>query len=265
MRHYIETNALYSIKKIPNRKIRESFTSSLAIFELISGINKTNFNKRKNILNNIQSSSIQIVWAMPEELMYKSFNILKEYDFIEERIPRLKSLLYKINKHDSFDSFCASSEYTDFKYFKDMDITVNNDFSKATWEGNIDIYNSVDTSQNPSINKSIYIDEMVNQLPHLNKSISVFAIAINIQKSLPDISIESIYTSYNGYIDVFINGFTSFTHNKILKFENAKNNDLIDLYHLLYLTNNNNYSLVSNDKIYIDIIPNNLIKLEQFV
>lgn len=265
LKYYIETNALYSIKKIPLGKIKESFTSSLAIFELISGINKANFDKRKNILVNIQNSSLQIAWLMPEELMFRSFSALEGYGFIEERVPRLKNLFYKINKYDSFNSFCTSQDYIDFEYFREMDIILNTDFLKATSEGNIHIYESVDTSQNPSINKSQYINEIVNHLPLLNKSISVFAVVINIQKSVPDISKESLYSSYNGYIDIFINGFTDFTHNKILKFENSKNNDLIDLYHLLYLTNNKDYLLVSNDKIYSQLIPDNSIKLDHFI
>ena len=65
MLYYLDTDALYNLKRIPDSILENSFYSTFSIVELIAGLNEKTFNKRKSAIRNALTSSANPTPAFP--------------------------------------------------------------------------------------------------------------------------------------------------------------------------------------------------------
>jgi hypothetical protein len=100
MKCYLDTNAVRQISKIQFTNEYEIFTSALSIFEIISGINTEEYIKRKNILNTIENSGLNILWELPRATMIKSFGL----PFNETDTQATKIMMNKIINSADYNS-----------------------------------------------------------------------------------------------------------------------------------------------------------------
>jgi hypothetical protein len=277
MKYYFETNALYSIGKIQKKYIDSIYTSILSLYELVSGIRNDNFTKRKNILNNILNSSITIEWDMPEKIIFDSFGVTKDYEYEEHRVEPLKIIINKIQCSDSFEIFSQSMECNsktiNFNYFKELDKLWSKGFIDRTIKGNQRIKDNIIRNNNSftinnieyNIRKNKDLESFYKREKLLNQSITIFALSTMVKENGITESDEVIYKSYNGLIDIYIEVFSFFCANKMILHETPATNDFADLTHLIYLKNNADYKIVSNDNIFDKFFNHKSIKIEELI
>jgi len=275
MKYYLETNALYSIGKFPDKYFRNFYTSILSLYELVSGIKKENFTKRKNVLNKIFNTSITIVWEMPEKLVFSSFNVTKDYEYLEHRVEPLRNIINKILNSDSYETFSQSTEYRtepyNFNYFRELDKSWSKGFIESTIRGNQRIKHDIKRNNNSfilngvsyNIHRNKDLASFYEAETLLNQSITILALSNMIkEKGLTD-AIGTIYNSYNGLIDNYIVGFSMFCADKMIMSDSPATNDFVDLTHLIYLTNVEDCKIVSNDNIFDKFFEHKRIKIEE--
>lgn len=277
MKYYFETNALYSIGQIHNKYYDSIYTSILSLYELVSGIKKDNFTKRKNVLSKIFITSIKIEWDMPEKKIFDSYSVTKDYEYVEHRVESLKNIINAIQCSDSFDVFSKSTEYNsepyNFNYFKELDKSWSKGFIDSTIKGNQKIKDIINSNNNSfiindidyDIRKNKDLDNFYKNEELLNQSITIFALCKMIKEKGLTESDEVIYESYNGLIDNYIVGFSLFCADKMIMHDSPATNDFTDLTHLIYLKNSEDYKIVSNDKIFDKYLEHKRIKIEELV
>lgn len=277
MKYYLETNALYSIEKIKKIGVNNCYTSIYSLFELVSGISESTFEKRKSILSKIYDSKIVIDYDMPENIIFKSFDASKDFYFEENRVESLIKQILEILKVDTYQEFTNSDMHKsmDFniKYFKRLDDFWNRGFTNATVTGNHRIKEVLKEERRGFVMNNRIFELTTNKdlvhlfayEPTLSKSISIFAFSGYLKNHGVDKSEKEIYESYNGLIDYYIQGISDYSDDKMIKFETPSENDFSDLTHLMYLRNNKNSTIVSDDKIFKKYFKGNIIGINELI
>ena len=277
MKYYLETNALYSIEKIRKVGVNNCYTSIYSLFELVSGINENNFQKRKHILDKIRNSKIDIDYDMPEKIIFDSFDVSQNFEFHENRVESLNRQITEILKIGTYQEFVNSdiqnSINYDIKYFNSLDDLWNRGFTNAIVNGNQRIKRILEKE-----NKGFVMDNKIFELkdtkdlthllayePALSKSISIIAFTGYLKKRGIGKTEEEIYNSYNGLIDYYIQGLSDYNDDKMIRFEIPAKNDFSDLTHLLYLRNNKNSAIVTNDRIFNKYFKGNVIGIDELI
>lgn len=277
MRYYLETNALYSIDKINKTCGDDCFTSIFSLFELISGLKEENFSKRKNLFIKLHESQIGLDKKFPEEIIFDSFDVMKGYEFVEDRVSALNTQIQGIINSKNFEDFEAFNKNNqidfNFDFFRFTDDKWNNGFVNATVEGNKRISKVLEKE-----NKTIFDNEQIVELknnkdlkkffefePALSKSISIVAFAGFLKNYGIDSTEEEIYESYNGLIEQYIQCLSDYSDDKMIKSETPSKNDFSDLTHLLYLRNDNEKAIVTDDKIFRRYFRGNVLNVNELI
>ena len=102
--YYLETNALYQLSRqlvTDNRVARAiAYSSFLAIFELLSGMDSGTYDIRKAVLRNVIESRIGINWDTPGERIAEAFSIIGVTDKLRGRLQRLSDIALKSSNYD---------------------------------------------------------------------------------------------------------------------------------------------------------------------
>lgn len=273
MKYYLDTNALYSIRKISKEKLKSCFTSIMAIMELVSGADEENFAKRKSILSMIKSFNLTVDHAFPEEIIANSFNIFDDYEFVEGRDHALLDLVNAFVLASDFNSYSKTNTFISelgHHYFKNIDQALSQNFSEASING---IKLIKQFQRNPSPVNIITINDVefdLNTTEGLKKAFPLFSKATTIEamchlinKFLGDpIEIQDIFSSYNYLTDVYVQVFSRYAEDQVLNSRFPSKNDALDLLHLLYMKNDYKRFMVSDDKIFTNYFPENTLQLK---
>ncbi|MCT4665013.1 MAG: hypothetical protein N4A45_07245 [Flavobacteriales bacterium] len=277
MRYYLETNALYSIEKICAENKKNLFTSIFSLYELVSGIKKDNFNRRKNILNKVKNSNIFIDREMPEKKIFDSFDITANYDYLEERVEPLMQIIDNVLSSESFEIFSNNDAYRtqkyNFDYFKNLDNTWSKGFIENTIKGNKWIKDIVQNGENEfnfnginyKIDKNRDLDAFFTNEKISNQSFTIYALGLMIKDKGIDSSDMEIYESYNRLITDYIHAFSKFCANKMVTHNSPATNDFTDLTHLLYLKSTEESMIVSDDSIYDNFSNKKRISVDELI
>ncbi|OAQ41967.1 hypothetical protein A5893_02280 [Pedobacter psychrophilus] len=264
--YYLETNALYNIKNISVDTIKNCYTSVLSIIELVSGIkDDSSYRKRKAILNLVFESKITIDFAMPDEIIFNSFDIFTDYEFIEERIDLLLVLVKSLIESESYDYYIKSDQYNHrlgHEYFKNIDNEMSKRFIFSSNLGakamrqtiSIDSYNNAVIIDNKefNLNSTKKLGDFFDQFPELNSSMTINALSkmiLNFSK-IEDFSLEDVYNSYNGLVKTYVSFFSKYCITLIVNGGSPAKNDFVDLTHLIYMKNNLDTIIISDDNLF---------------
>ncbi len=92
---------------------------------------------------------------MPEEIIFQSFDSIREYEFQEERVAFAKSIMDRIIRSENFNDFINSSEFNHQQYglqfYKDLDKELSVTFIKSTIKGSKEIMESLQLAGNPTL------------------------------------------------------------------------------------------------------------------
>lgn len=266
MKIYLDTS---SVRKYSNNldiiKRTDVFISSLAIFELISGINEKDFLLRKNIIKSLLNSSIQVDWETYKKKMYNSFG--QQYDDMEGKV--IKSIAESIIHFDTLQEYKNEKIYTDdntyytYESFEDLDNEISRTGKMFSKIGKYE-WSNLDKN-NRKVFKQKLIDENLI-LPYIQilseMSISVLAEDISGYKRPSDEYLDMIY-AYNWSLEVYL----KFLHLRFLKLEmngsECSINDMADMLQLIYL--NEDDVFITEDKIFKELNSKiQLIKIYNF-
>jgi hypothetical protein len=264
MKYYLETNALYNLKKLSDEDRKQSFTSAFAIAEIIAGIDAAFYTTRRSILKQLESSGIFIEWTFPQEIVFDSFDAFEEYAFDEQRAEPLFKLYKAILRCEIYDEFVSSPEYTNenmgFDYFRTIDTYLSKNFITAAESFNTALKN--DFIEKP-VSELLYNDELhiidskkkMEQFllvaPEVNRSTTIIALAKMInQFTRSEIQEKELYSSYNGLINPYVEVYSRYSAHKMGISGSPGRNDFQDLTHLMYLRNQPGRRIVSNDRLF---------------
>lgn len=279
MKFYLDTSALYHINKIPEKVLKESFYSIFGLLEIVAGVNSDNFDKRRAILGSVKNLMIQQDDTFPEQLIFRAFDSCEKYDYIENRNQGLNIIVQEIVDCASFADFQTVTKLKnkefDFNYFVNRDVFYSENFLESTTRGNELIATELKDAEAKKIvelNDNIYnlnsrrsvIDFLAKS--SVNSSITILALAQSVLNMLnehpTDSEVEKIYNSYNGLINIFVEGMSAYSSNQIINNWVPGKNDSQDLIHMLYLRNISDIRIVSNDNLFIKCIPNKTITVD---
>ncbi|UHG93420.1 hypothetical protein [Spirosoma oryzicola] len=282
MNYYLDTNAVYNINQIPSQKLADCYTSYLAYFELISGINdQKDFQRRQSILRKASNSRIKVVYQTPSQMMHNSFNL--GYEIVPYELEALRNLVNVIVEATDFATLQQSIEYNNIdygiSYFNNLDNIIGKNFVEVTQRG----YNNykkilLEGCEPVVINDKTY---ELSSLPQLVKFMSnsdgrnlfrsahiqgiAELILNNLSTELTNITIDEVIRSYNGNMDIHTDSTINYDIYRLGAGGTPGTNDLIDLYHLLYVRNNRPTRVVTNDKLFRHISPDLCITIRDFI
>tara|TARA_R110002124_G_scaffold287071_1_gene470144 strand:+ start:61 stop:900 length:840 start_codon:yes stop_codon:yes gene_type:complete len=272
-RYYLETN---SLRKLNNQLLEiqdKCYTSSLSIFELISGISQEQFEIRKRVISNVLFSELYINWDFPEKIKIDSFPNLEIDERRVDDLKRLCEILIDSNNLEEFIELSNGLKYN-YDFFNSLDSSYSKNFINATEAGNErlkSIYSNEKNKNGKFFEK--LAKEYVKSLPKttkLNKSLTLTGLVNGIADSLENISgkntidRDKLFYAYNGNINIFIEAFSLFAGLKSADLNLPAKNDFIDLHHLLYLGNNSNNIIISDDKLLL-MITEQVLNTKEFL
>lgn len=282
MKYYLDTSAIYQLKKIPERVLRVSFYSSLAILELLTGINEENFQKRRAILKMLKHSVAIRDITFPEQLIFEAFDNFNEYEYSEQRTGDLYGIMEYILDASDFTLFQTmqlnSHRRFDLEYFVRLDNFLTDNFYKSAVKGNLEIREALKESEGNAyvnmgdkkhdIGSRRAIVNFLNQ-PGVNDSFTILALAnagINILSSSSEKANEKdVYESYNGKLNHFLAALSAYSSDQVINDKSPQRNDFQDLLHLLYLRSSPIIKIISDDTIFKKCIPERSISVAALI
>lgn len=278
MKYYLDTSAIYQLKKIPERILRDSFYSSFAILELVAGITVENFQKRKAILGMLKQSIAMRDNTFPEQLIFESFDSYNEYEYSEQRIGDLYGIADDILEAGDFEGFLGKQRSRlrkfDLEYFIGLDNFLTDNFYNSAFKGSSEIREALKESKGKAyvrIGDKKYdlgsrraIVDFLNE-PGVNNSFTIIALA-NAVINIPSVSYgklkeKEVYESYNGKLNHFLSGMAAYSTDQVINDKNPRRNDFQDLLHLLYLRSSPVIKIISDDTLFTTCIPNQSVPL----
>lgn len=281
-KYYLETNALYQLKKFSSETQESSFTSALAITELVAGVTEYDFKRRSAIAQILMASDVAIDWRFPEEIQLESFDCALLDEFEDIRKASLQVLFIALSEAKSFTQFKTIDNKVDkefnLSFFKRLDDTWAERFVNVLNDSNFQIAEAIEKFPNEKLefNGKIYnvgsrkgLNVLFVEQPSFNWAISIYGMIAQLRRSKVDIfnhlTDEMIYESYNGLSDHFVRGFSAYSSEKLVNMGSASKNDLLDLYHLTYLRDCKRTFIVSEDKIYQRLGLPNVVTSESLI
>ena len=252
MRVYLDTS---SIRKKSNSlgmfKSYNTFTSALAVFELISGINEKDFFLRQKVIKNLLESSIYIDWDFYHKKMYDPFS-LPFNDILSDVI---KQMAKKIVTCKNFDEYIQIKIYTSddtyytHKSFVDFDEEIS-EVGKMYSKIAQDEWKGMEKEDRKRFIKHMFEEKYIKSHVQYLSEISMMLLVEDLSEhKRPSPEYFNVLDKYDGHsLEVYLK------HNSLLYLlreingSECSKNDTIDSLHLLYLKRND--TIVSEDKIF---------------
>lgn len=273
MRYYLDTNVLYNIGKIPVGLKENCFYSVFGLSEMVAGIVERDFHRRKKALENVLNSGLKCDDKWPEQLLVESFDYFKQYDFEDDRSEWLQKIINSLllcNTYDQFRQLVQNDPFRNFfEYLTSQDKFYTDNFKEASLHGIQNIMQLKINHKERQKNAGEATTDLTAILDeeNVNRSLSVLVFAnktINLVREVFSDELEQkIYESYNGLQDVHLIGYSNYSKKQIRNNLEPGRNDNQDIIHLHYLRDGNGISIVSDDAIYQEFIPQFTITLQQ--
>lgn len=253
MRYYLDTSALRkNANEILNYSDKKKiFTSSLTIFELISGISENEYMIRKTTLKKILDSNIFIDWNFFKKKMFEAFKI--PYFDIEGYL--IKKMAEFISTSESFEDvvskriYISEKDYYTLENFKALD----HDISKAGVEDSVLGINEwrqlLPKGHRRDVEIELFENKGLDSFVQLQTEVylSSFTEIISGTQRPSEEYFESL-GKYDGNLNLyFYCNQLKFSLSQLKGMQYGKN-DTLDLMHTLYMLNGD--IIISDDKIF---------------
>jgi len=279
MRYYLETNALRSLGSYLIRNpvaLKDAFTSTFSLFELIKKIGRGEDSERRvAVLKALWESDISVRQSMPADL------IREAYGWESEKLDSTEVNNALIRILDGWENTTsAPQELTDDEQYREI-IAIHETGTLRFQE----MLSKLHTGPAPEPERLLHDSETMfepNVEPHKQFEPSdtrhpayffmdwirdAQAIKTYRTLDLPDsetVSDIEILRRYDRQLDRFFFATHIFEMRKSANRERSGKNDMLDLLHTLYLHDNDTV-MVSNDRIFEFVLPNrNRISVEAF-
>lgn len=267
IRYYLETNSIYSLvnKLDAIAKYDNVYISVLGIQEIISAIyDRSNFKRSMSAISKIKKSGISTCSYLPIECIAMSFKLdFSKFELIIERKEELWKRASVLTESTTFE------EYEDKLYKMGINInTILQDEEKTEVFNRINFCDIVHNDsvqfrerkktqrETPQYNEINLDDLSIDDSVEGQKKSRVEAIRPTLINFLDNCKltynedyIKDLCGNYNDELTTFLLGCLLYNYEKVKDGGKAGRNDFIDLQHLLYLRNENDF-IVSDDKIF---------------
>jgi predicted nucleic acid-binding protein len=266
-KYYLDTNALYSIRKISDQRVAESFTSSLTILELIAGLKDRpeKYAQRRALLEILEAKKLMIDWVLPQQLLYEAFDLSKSKPIKDLRNEILGRLMTLVINCDSVDEFIDEDQRLNgdggFVYLSTVEqkwsgtlmrlFPVAQSAFKTSLLGNRQQRVMLNGKWYDTNTKNKFIDAALSEF-EATKRLSISAFTSDFLTgplAVAGATKEIVVASYNGLVDHFVDAFTRYMLDVLLGAAPSKN-DMVDLHHLTYLRHYHDCYMVSDDKLF---------------
>lgn len=277
---YIDTSALRAMTKKTNRKYsKKYFTSSLTILEILTHFSRKNdqysYNVMKSCFNFISLNKINIDWLMTEEKFKEALPLIKTKKIRTGNLKELFLIVVETNSIESFwDEIKKRNLNTDIQEAIDYDDFLGKSFndpqkiklfysliSQAFNEGTIGNY--FYKNEATVDNVKTFFKDLRSEKVEEGKMFLLYSL---LRGRKPD-NISNIFEGYKGQLELFLESFTKHQFLKAKGKNNYKKNDMIDIYHLLYVGSNS--KILTNEKIIrnyvIEFRPDGIESIEKYL
>jgi len=253
MKYYLDTNAIYQLRHLPHNYKDDIYTSYLAVFELISGIDdEKSFRKRKSALKQLIDKNIQIIWESMKTLLVKAIG----GSTIDCDVEATELMMGHVLECDSYEqlgkvSYRHGKELYDLSIFQQHDKRFSNETS--------DLFEQA--------NKLISKEDRANlRMFKLDPSVVQTNMELSIMRILIDNGFEKHSEKYSTALERFYKQKNLHNYLKFIAIYQEENcrhgrtsgqNDGFDILHTIYSDPMDYF--VSDDTIYRRI-PNGFLK-----
>jgi hypothetical protein len=259
---YLETNSIRRLGGRLKNYSQFSFTSSLSILELIAGVSANDekqFKVRKAAVKNTLGSGIYIDWRAPIDIIISAFPVLGGEDRIISSLKNIANVFIEVENYVDFYEECHRKKLP-LDHFVKLDEDFGKEYKLATTDKLKELKKIKDNSKLPvkfivKMNKAIeaVVDSLLNSMPVVP----------------PQEAKTKIITSYNGRIDVFLKFWVWYSNLKLEQWGDGGRNDWIDLHHAVYLTNEVEVAIVTEDKLILEgvntVSPGQALGTQEFL
>jgi hypothetical protein len=221
-----------------------------------------------------------IDWAMPEEIIFNSFDIFDEDEFVDTRTQKLIDLIETLVKSISYEHYLSSATYKSthgHAYFKEIDDNMNflfvlrtqlgYEFFKESFKNDISQNTIEIKGQSYELDSPKALLRFFEHHPEVNRAATINGLAnMVINKfELTELLKEEVYESYNGLVNIYVDCISLYSIYKLSKYDLPAKNDFSDLTHILYLKNSSNRKIVSDDGLFKKYLKGYVITFSELI
>jgi hypothetical protein len=256
--YYLDTNALVSLRGHLSALRGTCFTSVLTLLEILKNTTAKNFERKREFVVPLLESQLPIDWATPNERVSLGFDVIKlRKQFKDQFRPMVEQFKYA----SSYDDFIQTVDHGVFS-FDDINATLQIlvESLKSTL---VSMQNACEPKLSIDQIRKLAVEQGYDGLAktlekrnaeHIYEAVKFHAELVS--KHLPEdageFTIPLLLTNYNGSLDRYFCAFAFYMRKRILFKESPKDNDLIDIQHLVYLRNRT-CKIVTDDKMILDV------------
>lgn len=278
MQYYLDTNIIYNLKHLPERIVKSSYTSFLAILEIVAGIDERNYGRRRAALKGIIEFQLPIDWRNPDMLIFDSFNAYSDFTMSVSHVADLANTMRVCLSTNSYSDFIKLqvNNISALEFFRNIDNHITQKFSSSFPQLIPVIKKSALLHTFTSGNISVEVDftssikaGFINNDKHgvLVKNLAAgcqYLIANSGASDKPEYQLSDVIPTYNGGSDFFICAWLAYELKNVGIANLPGRNDLQDLLHFLYLRNHLDRKIVSDDGIYMQLAPEYCCTMSSF-
>ena len=254
--YYLETNALYHARGIlRDIGIRNDdlYTSWLAIFELLSGVQESTWGARKAALSLVAEFQLKIATSTPAEIIASSFEAI-EFSAQKDResILKLVQLALESENMEECNKMVEELEgVVNFEALRTQDAMIS---AHDELVGNGQRYRADNSKEARQLVRIAYAESESVETPlrylearmeYIRKTARMFASRLFEVDDERAIAAAEIEASYNGLCDEYFLAKAVLETEFLVNGISPRKNDNFDIAHLLYVGPN---TLITNDK-----------------
>jgi hypothetical protein len=259
MKYYLETNGLIcASRQLTETKVASAcFVSILGLLELITDLDDNVFGSKKTAIRRILESKVQIDWRLPQQIILDAFGIRAVYAITESNTRMVMHAMIKANnKHEFIDAIRQTGldqiykemEEYDSHYNRSLpaqldDMAKNIEISGLSGAAQTALSYLEQSNDNKSDSFSLEVRTEMIRIIVEKMADDIAASRFNCEKLLPC----QLLTSYDGRLDIFLGVLFLYSFKKVSLKGKAGRNDITDLYHLVYLEDDD--IIVSDDNL----------------
>lgn len=278
MRYYLETNALRALGSNLVRNpalLKDAFTSTFAIFELIKKIGRgKDGGRRIGVFKALLNSEIKIRDIMPEDLIPEAYG-WKTSEPAAAKVHNAMAQIIENIQEVSPDEICNEEDYKELIEHHESGAQQFQEALSKRYTGPMP---EPETFLFSLVDAICPLEEVPSPTPehiHDKHPAYIFIDSIRDRKAiktyraldLPDsttIEDAEILRRYDKRLDLFFYATEVYEMMKDSMRGSPEKNDMMDLLHIVYL-HNNDIVIVSNDKLFEHVLPSmNRMTLEEF-
>ncbi|MGZ9586473.1 hypothetical protein [Paenibacillus marinisediminis] len=252
MRFYFDTSSLRKkSKKIASYSQNRIYTSSLTMFELISGISLDDYDTRKITIKNIMDSNIFIDWDSYKMKMHKAFRI--PFNDVEGKL--IREMAECIADSQSFEEvmskkiYISESEYFTLESFQSLDSDLSLAGIDESMKGISEWRQELTKNHRKDIDQELFGDETLCSYVSMLAEVQFINFFEDIsQTKRPSAEYFKALEKYDKSLDKYF--FCSQLHFSLSQLNGMQcaKNDTIDILHTLFMSRDD--VIVSDDKLF---------------